>query len=521
MFDTLSPIERSDPYRADIACFVGFVARRRGRPIPGELRRWLEEAGWWSGPYARPSARKLRDVPIPIDSWESFDRLFAWERRRLDRSGRTGATYLGAAVRSFFAEGGRKCYVVRLGAPWHLTDARTRRLTCLECIIPGYPYSFSAVAEGDRASWRGIGHLFGLPDVSMLCVPDLPDACGVEPPPLPPIDEPPPPEEQFVECSAPVKPPPPDSKARFLSAPRCSDDAYLEWAHALHLVATFVARRNGEVQLVASLPIPLDGSMAERSLRDFLTARGSVLAIARRQASPGLASAFVQLAYPWVRTGLSNLLPEGVEPPEGVLAGLLAQSGLTRGAYRSAAGSPSIDAYDVFPEVPHEQLTERRALRGDPPMSGLPLHERVSVFGHTAAGLRLLSDVTTSTDEAYRPASVNRLVSLVVRAARIVGEESVFEPSGERLWTELRERLNTLLLELYRAGALSGSGPGDAFTVRCDRSTTTQDDLDHGRVIVEIQITPTAPIETIRIVLAMDEQGQISLAGGAATQDAA
>jgi phage tail sheath protein FI len=175
----------------------------------------------------------------------------------------------------------------------------------------------------------------------------------------------------------------------------------------------------------------------------------------------------------------------------------------------------------VVPEVTSDQLTERRAAAGAPAMTGLALHERVSIFGNTPAGLLLLSDVTTSLDESYRPASVNRLVSLVVRAARIVGEESVFEPSGERLWVELRERLSTLLLQLYRAGALRGANAAEAFSVRCDRSTTSQNDLDAGRVIAEIGIAPTAPIETIRVVLAMDDSGQVALVGDAARQDAA
>jgi phage tail sheath protein FI len=231
-----------------------------------------------------------------------------------------------------------------------------------------------------------------------------------------------------------------------------------------------------------------------------------MLALRIREASPGLASAFVQLAYPWLRTRGSARLPEEVEPPEGVLAGLLAQNTLTRGAYRSAAGQPTTDAYAVFPEVTSDQLTERRAAAGAPAMTGLALHERVSIFGNTPAGLLLLSDVTTSLDESYRPASVNRLVSLVVRAARIVGEESVFEPSGERLWVELRERLSTLLLQLYRAGALRGANAAEAFSVRCDRSTTSQNDLDAGRVIAEIGI---------------DDSGQVALVGDAARQDAA
>jgi phage tail sheath protein FI len=92
-----------------------------------------------------------------------------------------------------------------------------------------------------------------------------------------------------------------------------------------------------------------------------------------------------------------------------------------------------------------------------------------------------------------------------------LGEEVLFEPSGDRLWSQLRDQLNTLLLALLQSGALRGATPEDAFLVRCDRTTMTTSDLDSGRLIAEIQFTPAVPIEQITIVLAMDEGGQVSL----------
>lgn len=123
----------------------------------------------------------------------------------------------------------------------------------------------------------------------------------------------------------------------------------------------------------------------------------------------------------------------------------------------------------------------------------------------------LLSDVTTSLDESYRPACVNRLVSVIVRAARRLGEEVVFESSGDLLWARLRESLNRLLTGLLQAGALRGTTPAEAFQVRCDRSTMRQSDIDNGRVIAQIQFEAAAPIEGITVVLALDEGGQVSL----------
>src|SRR5688500_15420632 len=200
VFEVQSPVVPSDPNRMDIACFVGFVARRPERALPSDLRRWLIEQGWWEGPHARQSARNLLDVPIPIDAWETFDRLFAWERRRLDARGHTGITYLGAAVRSFFAQGGRKCYVVRLGAPWRLSVVRSRRMARVARMLPGYPGRVAPVAS-DRETWHGAGHLFGLPDVSMICLPDLCDAVGLDGRRPRRLPDPPAAVETFVECS--------------------------------------------------------------------------------------------------------------------------------------------------------------------------------------------------------------------------------------------------------------------------------------------------------------------------------
>ncbi|HYJ88315.1 MAG TPA: hypothetical protein VEW46_19780 [Pyrinomonadaceae bacterium] len=546
VFEHESPVVAADPNRADIACFVGFIAKRK-TPAPAHVMGWLREQGWTSPALKRPNVDDLLDVPVPIETWEVFDQLFQWDQRILSDSGQVGGTYMGAAVRSYFAQGGRKCYVVRVGDPWIFTPpspegidhdpeevaqiARCLRVMNVTRMIPGFQlpgHCFSVLSKvttevnagrsqtelspADRSTWHGIGHLFGLPEVSFLCLPDLVDAVRVEDKPVEPVSFHSSAKEVFVECSERAAPEPGDRGARFFRAPRCDLQGYRDWATALNIAASLIARYRREVQLLAAIPIPEAGSDVERDIYEFLAgANNGSLAGDLESSLTGLSSAFVQLAYPWVRTLGSSDLPEGLESPDAVLAGILARNALTRGAFHSAASLHLADVYDVSPPLRRASMWKSHRASGGRSQPGRSLIERVSLFGRDPDGLRLLSDVTTSLNESYRPAGVNRLVSSIVRAARRLGEESIFEPSGEELWARLCDRLNILLSGLYVDGALRGESEADAFQVRCDRSTMSQNDIDNGRVVAEIRFQAAVPIEVITIVLALDESGQVSL----------
>jgi hypothetical protein len=460
----------------------------------------------------------LLDIPVPIDNWEAFDRLFAWDERDVDGRGQTCPTYMGAAIRSFFSQGGRKCYVVRAGDPLPLIADSNQRVGQIEKLIPGYPGQFTP-APVERSSWHGIGHIFGLPDLSFLSLPDLADLVGVDREKISvekiePRAEP----EVFVECSDDEPEEEEDKLARLLPAPRCDESGYEKWSWALRLTLQAVALQAREVQFVSSVPIPQPGLVAEESILDFLLTdfRGRAGNVGPMAASPleqldGIASAFLQLAYPWVRTYGSYNLPESVESPDAVLVGILARNALVRGTFRSAASLQLMDVYEVFPTLSRYEMTKPPDIEQVKSIARRNLLERISLFGLTQRGLRLLSDVTTSLDDNYRPASINRLVSVIVRAARRIGEDVVFEPSGERLWSQIRRRLNNLLSNLLAEGALRGARPVDAFQVRCDRSTMSQNDIDNGRVVAYVQFIAAAPIEQITVVLSMDQGGQVSL----------
>jgi hypothetical protein len=515
VFELAKPSAQALRHRADVACFIGFVARRAQRPLPDALRAQLAAAGWVDGIWARPQTQvdSLLNLPVALDSWDLFDHLFAWDERPLAETGsRSCATYLGAAVRSFFLRGGRRAIVIRAGDPWPFLESGDRRAQLrrvrLRRLLPEFAERGTVAAPFEPhnpASWQGIHHLAGLRDVSLLVLPDLPDACTYEP--AQPDMTPPPPvvAEGFVECSPDTPPPPADGSLRRLPAPRLDSRGYAAWMLAMHAASTFLAdpRCRREVLLMAALPLPDlqarrtvagGGVHAQADLPAYLRRIG----VLREDGNAGdaAASAFVQLGWPWLRTRAALDLPEGLEPPDGVLAGLVAASATQRGSFRSVAGDFSVlRLRDVGDAEPLPAV----APGDEGPTAALARH--LCVFAPQPEGWALLSDVTTAPAEAWRFGGASRLVGMVLRAARAAGEAMAFDPNGPALWAQLRNSIEDLLLQFWNEGAFAGATAAEAFSVRCSRSTMTQADLDAGRLIVEIALRPTASIERITVVL--------------------
>ena len=524
--------------RADVALFVGLVARRATR-VPDALFAQLEQAGWAGrGPFTRGSAatEALLDMPVPVDSFDAFDALFAWDERPLATGDpRRVPCALGLAIKSFFAEGGIRAVVVRTGDPLPLLSdaaagapvAAKRRLISWTPadppdnpalrvpLLPGFAGRGTPADSTSPSTWRGAAHVFGVEEAAMLALPDLPELIAGAPEPIPDLPAPPPPPEQFKPCAPPAPDFVPERRGSrpAVTAPRLDRAGYGDWASAIRFVldllspARAVAQRR-DVMIVASLPLPSRraGSVPHGAegwplavLAEVSVPRVSLLTRAR------IGSARLQLAYPWIETADSALLPEGAQPPEGILAGVLARTALRKGAFRSAAGTSLTTVRRALPELGTGAL--RRGLPGG---DADWLGDRLSLIGAVSGGFALVSDATMSTDPAWRAGGVSRLMGILLRAARQLGQQRLFENSGPALWATVRDELEVFLQRLRSAGALAGSTPAEAFTVRCDRSTMTQNDIDAGRVIATVAITAAQPIHRITVTLALAQGGGTS-----------
>ena len=75
---------------------------------------------------------------------------------------------------------------------------------------------------------------------------------------------------------------------------------------------------------------------------------------------------------------------------------------------------------------------------------------------------------------------------------------AVFEPNAEPLWARLRTSVNVFMHGLFRQRAFAGKTPRDAYFVKCDRETTTQDDINRGLVNIMVGFAPLRPADRAR-----------------------
>src|SRR5262249_51344904 len=80
---------------------------------------------------------------------------------------------------------------------------------------------------------------------------------------------------------------------------------------------------------------------------------------------------------------------------------------------------------------------------------------------------------------------VRRLALFIEESVDRGTEWAVFEPNDERLWAKIRQCVGDFLHKLWQ-GAFQSQVPAKAFFVRCDRTTMTQDDINAGRLSIDI-----------------------------------
>jgi len=179
--------------------------------------------------------------------------------------------------------------------------------------------------------------------------------------------------------------------------------------------------------------------------------------------------------------------------PCGIVAGVMARTDRTRGVWKAPAG---LDATLNGIQGLTFNLTDAENGMLNP--LGINCLRSFPVTGRVIWGARTLRGADQLSDE-YKYIPVRRLVLYIEESLYRGTQWIVFEPNDEPLWAQIRLNVGSFMHSLFRQGAFQGTSPNEAYFVKCDKETTTQDDVNKGIVNVIVGFAPLKPAEFVVI----------------------
>ena len=218
----------------------------------------------------------------------------------------------------------------------------------------------------------------------------------------------------------------------------------------------------------------------------------------------GLRSDFSAVYFPRLRMpdALNANRPREVGP-SGTLAGIYARTDAARGVWKAPAGTEAVlrGADLVF------QMTDLENGALNP--AGINALRSFPVYGNVAWGARTLDGADQKASE-YKYIPVRRTALYIEESLYTGLQWVVFEPNDEPLWAQIRLNVGSFLNTMFRQGAFQGKTSREAYFVKCDKDTTTQNDIDRGVVNILVGFAPLKPAEFVVIKL-QQIAGQLSV----------
>src|SRR5690348_771195 len=200
--------------------------------------------------------------------------------------------------------------------------------------------------------------------------------------------------------------------------------------------------------------------------------------------------------YPWIIAAdpLQQNRPRAF-PPSGFVAGIYARTDAARGVWKAPAGSEAsvtgaLGVGTVLTDGENGVLNPRaiKCIRNFP------------VYGTVVWGARTLQGNDERGSE-WKYVPVRRTALFIEESLYRGTQWVVFEPNDEPLWSQIRLNVGAFMQNLFRQGAFQGKTPNDAYFVKCDKETTTQNDINLGIVNIVVGFAPLKPAEFVVIQL--------------------
>lgn len=209
--------------------------------------------------------------------------------------------------------------------------------------------------------------------------------------------------------------------------------------------------------------------------------------------------------FPWINAPnpLKENRPEAY-PPSGFVAGLYARTDTNRGVWKAPAGTEASLRGVTGVSVP---LTDGENGVLNP--LAVNCIRTFPVYGTILWGARTLRGNNEIGSE-WKYVPVRRLALYIEETLFRALKWVVFEPNDEPLWAQIRLNVGAFMHNLFRQGAFQGATPREAYFVKCDKETTTQNDINQGIVNIVVGFAPLKPAEFV-IVKLQQMAGQIEV----------
>jgi phage tail sheath protein FI len=177
--------------------------------------------------------------------------------------------------------------------------------------------------------------------------------------------------------------------------------------------------------------------------------------------------------------------------PCGAVAGVFARTDAQRGVWKAPAGQDA-----TLIGVPQLSVSLTDDENGELNPLGVNCLRAFPVIGRVVWGARTLEGADQLASEwKYIPV---RRTALYIEESLYRGTKwVVFEPNDEPLWAQIRLNVGAFMQNLFRQGAFQGKTPREAYFVKCDKETTTQNDINLGIVNILVGFAPLKPAEFV------------------------
>jgi len=181
--------------------------------------------------------------------------------------------------------------------------------------------------------------------------------------------------------------------------------------------------------------------------------------------------------------------------PAGTVAGIMARTDVRRGVWKAPAG---LEATILGARgLDHMSSDSDNGVTNPLAINTL----RRFPTGAVVWGARTMAGFDNSGEDDYRYVPVRRIALFIEESLYRGLRFAVFEPNDEPLWAQIRLAAGAFMQNLFRQGAFQGSKASDAYLVRCDATTTTQNDINLGRVNVVVAFAPLRPAEFVVLTI--------------------